>query len=474
MQSPTAAPAPCNLVPQLRDVTINQGLGSYPTLVRGKETLVRFYLSLPACHDNNDSIELTSASFVAQRASTPIATSSDPVPPLVAPYPTLATYAAAPTPNSPGDPIFVVPSGPLAPADTADRFTVTFSTTLGYRSRTRPGATPVDGSITFTTFPGTNDDIAKVVEARTNAIRLLVVPMGDASQSYESQFPASARDELGRGMQGLLRLYPVSAGVGSLSGASGGIRYGLETTLLDIGDFMRANPEGKFCGLQSNFDVIKERLDPFLQAWNAANPSTPADRVVGAVDEPISFGSENNCAEGMASLISPHAWFRVFSITRPSKTGSIIAHEVGHTFGLVPAARSLNTFHSLNVQADGTSPDRGYDVPRRRYVADDRTVMLLSGTWNDETTLLELEDWALVHCRFGGPTNSECSVSGDVGTSVGIPARFFMPSRFFALRTPRSTQPQHFHGDLIPSTVRAGHSPRLTKRPSPRPHARRA
>ena len=40
---------PCNLVPQLRDVTINQGLGAYSPLVNGKETLVRFYLSMPSC-----------------------------------------------------------------------------------------------------------------------------------------------------------------------------------------------------------------------------------------------------------------------------------------------------------------------------------------------------------------------------------------------------------------------------------------
>ena len=44
-----AAPPPptCNLVPQLRDVTVNQGVGAYSPLVNGKETLVRFYLSMP-------------------------------------------------------------------------------------------------------------------------------------------------------------------------------------------------------------------------------------------------------------------------------------------------------------------------------------------------------------------------------------------------------------------------------------------
>src|SRR5438874_3249666 len=37
------------LVPVLRDVTANQGLGSYARLTRGKETLFRAYLSLPQC-----------------------------------------------------------------------------------------------------------------------------------------------------------------------------------------------------------------------------------------------------------------------------------------------------------------------------------------------------------------------------------------------------------------------------------------
>jgi hypothetical protein len=451
-QSPSAAPAPCSLVPQLRDVTINQGLGSYPTLVRGKETLVRYYLSLPACHDSNDSIELRSATFAARRGATPIATSDAPVPPLVTPYPTLSRYATAPAPNAPADPIFIVPASTLAPADTTDRYTVTFSTTIGYRSRTGGGATPVDGSVTLSKFPGTADDIAKVVETRTKAIRLLVVPMGDAAQSYDSQFNAAARDELARGMQGLSRLYPVPAGIGSLTNAAGGVRYTLGSTLLEAGDLMRLSADGKLCLSGGSFYYLEERLDVFLQAWNSANPSTPADVVVGAVDERISGGSESGCAEGYASLYSPHAVFRVYTATRPSKTATVLAHEVGHTLGLVPPPRGSAGHHSVNTAADGTSPNRGYDIPRRRYIADDRTVMRLSiGAWNDDTTLLEMEDWALVHCRLGGPTNSECGVSGDVGTSAGVPAWFLRSPRFYALQTRLSTTPvhDHPHGDFF-------------------------
>ena len=39
-----AAPA-CNLAPQLRDLTVNQGLGSYTPLAWGKDTLLRLYMS---------------------------------------------------------------------------------------------------------------------------------------------------------------------------------------------------------------------------------------------------------------------------------------------------------------------------------------------------------------------------------------------------------------------------------------------
>src|SRR3954451_2571814 len=56
-----AAQAACALVPQLRDVAVNQGEGQYTRLVRGKTTIVKTYLSLPACAVTGDSISVTSA-----------------------------------------------------------------------------------------------------------------------------------------------------------------------------------------------------------------------------------------------------------------------------------------------------------------------------------------------------------------------------------------------------------------------------
>ena len=66
--TPTPTPTNCILAPALRDVTVNQGVGTYSPLVRGKETLVRAYLSKPACASSSDVIELTGASLAVTAA----------------------------------------------------------------------------------------------------------------------------------------------------------------------------------------------------------------------------------------------------------------------------------------------------------------------------------------------------------------------------------------------------------------------
>jgi len=64
----TGTAATCVLVPQLRDVTVNQGLGSYSPLEYGKETLVRLYLSTPSCAGSKDAVQVTSASLTVTGA----------------------------------------------------------------------------------------------------------------------------------------------------------------------------------------------------------------------------------------------------------------------------------------------------------------------------------------------------------------------------------------------------------------------
>src|SRR6478672_11427390 len=82
-----AAPAAtCNLVPQLRAVTVNQGFG-YATLARGKDTLVRLFLSLPSCASSGNTIGVTGATLTAKNGSTTLGTINAPIPVPTAPYP---------------------------------------------------------------------------------------------------------------------------------------------------------------------------------------------------------------------------------------------------------------------------------------------------------------------------------------------------------------------------------------------------
>ena len=126
----------------------------------------------------------------------------------------------------------------------------------------------------------------------------------------------------------------------------------------------------------------------------------------------------------MASLISPEAWVRAFPDTAsaPSMTGALLAMEIAHTFGLVPASRSYSTFHSLNTAADTTDPNRGYNVALRAFLADDHSSMKLSGAWNNNTTILEKADYAYLLCVLGGVTNPECTTPAVAGSATGVAA----------------------------------------------------
>src|SRR5215218_9553831 len=143
--APADAQVACPLVPQLRDVTINQGLGSYPRLTRGKETLVKFFLSLPSCAPTGSSIVRTGGSMQV-RSGTTVATvqSSTPAPTSTAPPP-LAPFGAGPALASTGDPTFVVPGPVLTSGDPASTYPVSFTATINYSFRTSSTAVAVPG-----------------------------------------------------------------------------------------------------------------------------------------------------------------------------------------------------------------------------------------------------------------------------------------------------------------------------------------
>ena len=407
-----APPSSCNVGDlQLRSSTVNQGLGSYDRLVRGKETLVRLFLSLPSCAPSGASLQITGGTLTAKNGQTILASGITGTPTPVNVFPSVATYSTAALTDAPGDIKFVVPGSVLAPGGTTASFTASFRADLTYQYKASSNGTLVTGAMkTFDNFA------SKTVEKRTNALRILVVPMGNAANSYSSEFPASAVAAVENGMQTLSRIYPVPSGVGTLGGTTGGIRYAIDPTLLNV-----TTP---YCGSGSNFDAIKAQLAQFLVSWNTANPTAQADRVVGAIASEKSLGGSAGCAEGMASLVSPEAWVRAFpdAADAPSMTGALFAMEIAHTFGLVPASRSYSTFHSLSTAADGTDPNRGYNVALRAFLADDHSTMKLSGAWNNNTTILEKADYAYLLCVLGGVTNAECTTPTVAGSATGVAA----------------------------------------------------
>jgi CSLREA domain-containing protein len=415
-----AAPTTCTLVPQLRDVTVTQGVGSYARLVRGKEALARFYLSLPSCASTSASIAITGATLTVSGGGI---TTNPPLPAfpvLASPYPLIAPYTSAAALDAPGDPRFVIPGSALRPGGTTASFTATFSATINYLAKTSKTDAGKTGTITFSKLPGTQTDITRTVERLTRALRILAVPMGDAAQSYASQFSASAQSSLEAGMLTLSRIYPVPDGTGDLATASGGVRYTILPTLLDIGGLMSG---GKFCGGGANFDSIKGQLAQFLLSWNSANPSATADRVVGVVDQAISNGSSLGCADGWSAIGTPESWVRAITTETPGRTGALLAMEVGHSMGMVPTNRdhTYDPYHSPNQEADGGT-NRGYDIRTHLFIGDDRTSMRGTGTWNNATTLLEPIDYAFLLCMLGGSITTDCSAPGSVGTSTGVGA----------------------------------------------------
>src|SRR5438309_6859724 len=105
---------PTQLVPQVRDAMVDQGIGAYSPLVRGKDAVGRVFLSLPTCSaGTSDYIEITNATVSATGgnplAATPWTTASGQA------YARVASYANAPVTGaeSPADPKFVIPGSAL-------------------------------------------------------------------------------------------------------------------------------------------------------------------------------------------------------------------------------------------------------------------------------------------------------------------------------------------------------------------------
>lgn len=436
--------ADCTMQPVVRDHTITQGLGSYAELTPGKDTLVRLYLSMPACAPADAEMQLTSATIAAQSGVTTVPVSSKPAlpaPPLTGEdtntYPPIASFAAAPMKDATGDPLFLIEgrafSGLLPPSSGL----LSVTAELGYRYRIAGGT----WTYSDTNAPSMGSFTA-AFGAPSNPLRVLVVPMGDRSARLDQQFPTDAVSTVEGGMLALSRLLPVAAGVGDLTSTEGGVRYRAlpaGTSMLDLGPA----PSGlglmgggkKFCGDKEAFDLIQPRLADYLSAWNSTHPDFPADRVVGAIWEGVSDGPNtvSGCADGWAKVPGRAAWVRVRKATQSaaSNAGALLGMELLHTWGAVPKHMDNYEagYHSENEQADKSLPDRGYHVADRTWLANDRAAMRyhqLLTTWNEHNTLLEPEDWLHTRCAFAvtEPDVEPCAPLA-VGTAPAALQQYF-------------------------------------------------
>lgn len=443
-----AACTAAQIKPELGAVMVNQGLTDYPVLVRGKQALVRLFLRLPTTCTTSSTVSMLGASLQVERVGslddTPVPGTT---PISLTPSRTVSGKLTAGLNNdATWDPIFLLPGSLLAPAGTVPptgtntpwrlRLTATLTWKVG------SGAS-VTGA-PATTGGGPTNPFYQAVDKRTNAFRILVVPMGDARQGYATQFPAADQAALTNGIAAFGRMGPFPDGVNSLTDNAGGLRYTINPSLLDVGPGgLNLMINGKWCGRDSNFSIIKGPLAAMLDQYNLANPQAPADRVLGVAGATISSGASAGCDEGRGEIPSSGvagrvAWVRAIPATSkvPSITGPLIAMEMLHTVGgcaddpNVPNTtdRCPGTFHSINSEAEALN--RAYNLTTRSFVLADRTAMRLqaAASWHNDATFYERNDYALLQCALGGATTvggqpvPGCDPNRLVGTASGVAA----------------------------------------------------
>jgi hypothetical protein len=406
---PSSAQVGCDLKPVLREANINQGL-PYPSLVRGKEVLARFYLSQPSCALAGTQMLLTDASLTVTGLSQPIS-GARPLTSLGTSSP-IAAYNAvfdpsgallAPALNS--HPLFSIP-GSSVTSSSALAFSASFSLRVGYS--VNGVAKP---AFTFTA-------VSRSVEKATSPLRVLGIPMGETSRSYSSQWTDAALPAAVAGYNAVDRIFPVADGALDMrtdTTGGGGVRYFIDTQAM-----VNAVPDlatGKFCGSPGNFVNITAQLNNFMAQYNSHNDvNKRAEKVQGLVDETIL----DNCADGMASLNGNESWVGVFhpADLSESRTGGVMAMEIGHNFGAVPSLRDdgQDATHAQHEAADVSSGaayvGRSHNLSTNSYSATSRNVMRIynpDGMWRNGTTFLDVNDWSLMHCKFGGPVSTECT-----------------------------------------------------------------
>lgn len=410
--------------PVLRESNINQGL-PYDFLVRGKKILARFYLSRASCAPSSQQMLITSARLtMTGGASQAVLTPKDSFGTRGAPvYAYDALYGSAGellAPDATSHPTFVIDASRVE-ASATSAFSLNLGLTVGYSIN---GGTPVE-----TTFP----PVSRMVSPASRPLKVLTVPMGLST----SQFTDATSTAAVTGLQDLARVFPVADTVASVPSNSNGVQYSLNLASL-LTPIMQ---NGMFCGSDAaTFEDVVKKLDNFFVQHNAANPNNAVEKVQGWIDESIT----SPCALGMAKANSIESWATIFRPSDPSKskTGPTMAMEIGHNFGAVPAHRddAFDVTHSQFEHADVASDftfgatdttvattgyrDRSHSLITNDYLPIDLSALripiskapdgsLLYSHWHHGNTLLDVNDWSLVHCKLGGPTTNEC---GSVAT----------------------------------------------------------
>jgi hypothetical protein len=458
------------LVPDIAELMVSQGAPGYPKLARGKEAIVRAYLRNP-----------TTCTVTSKQAITPVSASlsvsylspvTDPAPaPLTNFQPLSGKLLPAAQDYSTADPFFVVPASYLAPATTG-QFNVTFTLTLTY---TRTGSTAPS---TTTTGPNA---VTATVNQRTNALRVLIVPMGDRT-STNVQWSTAAEATLNTVMSNTARALPVPTGAeGQLAtvpfGARiDGLRYRISGDLLDVkalGLYTTAQTpsQTKFCANGSSWKTVqpgatgvfagktlKGELQERLTNYNAQN-TPPADMVLGVIDGALAWKSADQgviCDDGRAATPDPTArtpgqvgWVRVDTGSYPTP----LQMELAHTIGIAPTG----SFHGAEVETDqGFTPtrvNRVYNVLLGKVIktgtlpgelgTNDHSIMNGDTSlipYTKDNTLAYFRDWDAALCDLS-PNPVGCAISTAIGTDQGVAAGSDMYKVVGTVTPPDSTAP---------------------------------
>ena len=193
---------------------MSQGAPGYTRLARGKETIVRAYLTNPTtCTlSNRQSIAPVSATLDVSYSNGATAPPTPDMPWCVTGTctnfaPLSGRLGTTTQIYSTSDPLFVVPATYLAPnpANPA-AYDITFKLKITY-SR--------NGSTSYQTTTGNETNATKgpvPVDQKTNALRVLIVPMGDPT-STSPQWSPTAETTLQNVITNAARAFPFPTGI---------------------------------------------------------------------------------------------------------------------------------------------------------------------------------------------------------------------------------------------------------------------